>query len=196
MKERKGFLKNIKFKDIKKLRVEYEKNSNDEVEINVHLTSIEEQLLSPFCTKKESILHPDLANYVEGHNSVIPLYEKICLNFVLDEYSKENVSYIESSWKHYYKQIIQISLMKLKKNNLYSFVMFFVGLIVFAIAIVFKTLNLNLIFLETIDIMGWVFIWEAIDLFFIQRYLIRNEITKKYRLLSCPLKFIESIEEK
>ena len=45
---------------------------------------------------------------------------------------------------------------------------------------------------EIIDIAGWVFMWEAVDLFFIERPLNKYELLKNHKLVEAVVNYCDS----
>ena len=58
---------------------------------------------------------------------------------------------------------------KLKRNLSFSIITLLIGLIALSINIILSSLNTPVIIGNAIDIFGWVFVWEAVDVFFFRR---------------------------
>lgn len=66
-----------------------------------------------------------------------------------------------------------------------------IGVIYFAVLIIISFFVDFDIILEMLSIAGWVFLWEAIELFFLERPKIKNLQYRAYALMNAKIKYIE-----
>jgi hypothetical protein len=70
--------------------------------------------------------------------------------------------------KEYYTEKYAAVNRELKKNHLIAFVLGLLGVLVLAGAIVLDYFYESAIWAEVIDIVAWVFLWEAVDIAFLE----------------------------
>ena len=68
----------------------------------------------------------------------------------------------------------------------------FLAVIIFSLVIFLNHLSLlSAVATEIIDIAGWVFMWEAVDLFFIERPLNKYELLKNHKLVEAVVNYCD-----
>ena len=77
-------------------------------------------------------------------------------------------------------------------NKIISIVMGRVGTIILTLSIVFSFFENLVIFASIIDIIAWVFLWEAVDLYVLQRPKIEMEELRDYEMANALITFNEN----
>lgn len=105
---------------------------------------------------------------------------------------KEEKNLIDKMKLHYALKIKEVSK-KIKIINLDSFICLIIGLILTGLY-AFLSIYLKYAFAEMISIFGWVFIWEACDLFCFTNLFNRKDRKKYINLYSATYEFKELYE--
>lgn len=124
-------------------------------------------------------LSNELCSYIEDKADAIPLDYDITLKFN----EKENLKRVESCLKAKYEQDIHSINRQMNRNNIFSLSMFLSGVIAFLIFALFTKLNLHFMLCTFAEIATWVFFWEAVDSFFLERRHLKFLKLRKYRIL-------------
>ena len=176
--------------------------------INIPLLLSKEYLYKDFSLYKDFI-NEEIFNMIEETYSILLRERKIKFNnkknknnlnniniLLVDkgnEFNKEEEkNLIEKMKLHYAFKIKEINK-KIKTINIGSFICLIIGLILtglYALLSIF----LKYAFAEMISIFGWVFIWEACDLFCFTNLFNRRERRKYINLYSATYEFKELYE--
>lgn len=139
--------------------------------------------LSPYCSNYY-IANDEIISYlnnrVKNLNVKAPL--RIIINSnVIDENEKKIYT---TAIKNYYfsgkKQLVQ----DLFNNMIVSLVMFAIGLVIIAIMIYMSLHADKEIWTTVFDIVGWVFIWEAVDKFFFERRQLKRDFLRAEQFIN------------
>lgn len=154
---------------LKSLKRKDRKNDATISELNVYCDCIE-NALSPFCSKEAPIINSELADYLENSAEKIPLENDIHININGDV----DKGILKDSIKNYYENKLADSQREFKKNGVLSAIFTVLAVIVLTVAVLIDVfMETHLVLQEIIDIIGWVFMWEAADMFFLQRGALR-----------------------
>lgn len=124
-------------------------------------------------------LSNELCTYIEEKADAIPLEYEIKIKFD----TKENLKQVESCLKSKYEHDIHSINRQTNRNSLFSFSMFLSGVISFLIFALFTKLNLHFMLCTFAEIATWVFFWESVDSFFLERRHLKFLKLRKYRIL-------------
>ena len=67
--------------------------------------------------------------------------------------------------------------------------MTFLAALTFALALILTNRAVQSVFLEMIDVVAWVFMWEAADIFFFQRSTLRMKRLRYFNLIQADISF-------
>lgn len=133
------------------------------------------QFLSPVCGNNVVISH-EVSDYLDNAIKVIPSSYNIKVLINTDD--ELHFDIYERAIKNYYSNNLKQDLRDLAKNKLISALILLIGIIVISVLIFLKLKNLGELFSTILEIIGWVFIWQATDMFFFERNKIKRNIRK------------------
>ena len=166
-----------------------------EVALNQYADIFNEWDSTPF---KRRDLDPDLRLYLEESSDEIPFKYPIELYFTIpagtrdERIEKEAEDGIKNSFisKRYFLG------KKMKQTNMQTFRFVLVGFVFLWVAKTFSgwraEANLQSILLEGLAISGWVFLWEAVSLFFFTNRELHHLYYTYKRLQNAPVLFREA----
>lgn len=157
--------------------------------INIHVKE-DSGFLSPYSIDGKEVISSELATFLEDAVKEIPPTREIHLEISGDTIdAHEQEVYPRAIHQYYKSQLIDIDR-KLKRNKTSALIMLLIGIAVLGVYI---ALSLSLsdahVFVEVIDIAAWVFVWEAVDLFFISRKEMLWEKKKYHHLYHASVSF-------
>lgn len=145
-----------------------------------------DDLFSYYDMDGKSILDKEFIDFIEMKADSIPLNKELSLCFHVPDANEEKRLEIEKTLKDTYIKQSYIINRKIKDNTKFSVSMLVVGLIFFALMIFLNHFQHYTVvsYLGTItEICTWVFIWEAIDSYFLYRRDLQDELLIKYRFI-------------
>ena len=158
--------------------------------INVKVTNSEE-IFSPYDFDGYDKINPSLGEYIWDKSKFVPLNKNIKIKIYTDKDANEDE--IKSAFKNNYRSEYSHVKEQENKNLLFSFIMFLLGVLFMSFLFVMHKFFYYQ-FLEVIlEIATWVFFWESVDSFFLERAEIRR---KKHQLLKLFVAEIEIIRLK
>lgn len=161
-------------KERNKIRKEFEKDEEGRAIVNISIRD-KEQVLSPFCYEEKETIKEEFAGLLDNIIKSVPPKQKVRLVISGEDIDNAEKESFALAIKNHYANKILDSQLRLK--NAYM---------IFAICVVLSILSLGLLFLvnylnapyiliEVVDILAWVFVWEAADVLIFQRGLIQLE---------------------
>ncbi len=137
--------------------------------LTVFLNSTEDAL-SPFCDENSPVINSDLADYLDNKAEQLPLDKDIHIK-INGEADKDAV---KKAIRNYYDNRLISAKREYKKNAFVSGLFTLFAVIILTVAVIIETcFSSHLVLFEIIDIVGWVFMWEAADMFFLERGSLR-----------------------
>ena len=175
-----------RFKKVKELsrslseEIEPETDEKGRTVVRLRVTD-DDNFLSPFSVETAEFLN----------HSLLQLKTSSAVHFVVSSnvITDEEQQVYEKAIKNYYREEFAESAREIRKNTLASLVMILVGALVFAIAILLESMDLKPLFLNILDVIAWVFVWEAADLFFLQRPVLRKEQLRNLKIAVAEFTF-------
>ena len=139
-------------------------------------------------------MHPELAEFLDICSEDIPLKNKIEINFcVKQEKDEGKEQIIVESYKNYYAFYNRIWEKKIKEHLRDALILALVSISLLSAKIVLtgvadSTLWISLV-LDGLNIGGWVFMWEALNILIFRRHKVIHKYKKIKRLLEAPVIF-------
>ena len=177
---------------IKKLKEQYQVILDDEGRsfININIDK-EEDILSSFNTDKP-IISSSLAEFINNQLRPMVIKNGIHINFNCSEVVKSEEDKYKEAIRNYYNHDLIDKNREISRNKIISIVMGIVGTIILTLSIVFSFFENLVIFASIIDIIAWVFLWEAVDLYVLQRPKIEMEELRDYEMANALITFNEN----
>ena len=190
-KEVKETVKNarIMFEEIKhdKNRADfYEENGVSHIEINLSNGNIYDEYST------DSELNPEIFDFVE---KVFRLVKKKA-NLEIDitypsEMSEEEKDKIEKLFKSHYAISIVKSDEEIKKHNIVSILLLIFGVLIYGAYGLLEYFKVDFVFQGIIEIASWVFIWEAVDMFFLSNFGSRIVRIKNVKIFNAKINRVD-----
>ena len=140
-------------------------SASNTTHININIANSDE-IISPYAEDNKVVINSEFANFLE--NSVKDISPKQDISIYVTS-PNHDIETISAAIKNYYNNEFMDTERKLKHNLSFSIITLLIGLIALSINIILSSLNTPVIIGNAIDIFGWVFVWEAVDVFFFRR---------------------------
>ena len=95
----------------------------------------------------------------------------------------------DSAIRNYYHLEFLEAERELRKNSVQSTVMTVFAALLFALALVLDSYGVRAVLLNMLDVVAWVFMWEAADLFFFRRSDMRLRRLRAFHLIQSRISF-------
>ena len=157
--------------EMEKAEADAEAEKNSSISVFLHNAG---DALSPFCDVDSPIINSDMSDYLDNMAEQLPLDRDITIK-INGEADKDTV---KRAIKNYYNNRFVNAKREYRKNGILSVVFTVLAVLILTAAVIIEAfMESQPVLIEMIDIVGWVFIWEAADMFFLQRGVLRiNQI--------------------
>ena len=164
---------------VKNLKKEL-KNKNDNFEdietINIKAES-KAAIFSDYNYDSNEVLNSNLEEFLIEKVKNIPPKVNLRVKIFTDDCVDENE--VKVAYKNKFKGDFEELEQELKRNMLFAFTMLILGVLFMGFLILEMYFLNNYILSTILEIAVWVFVWEAVDSFFLERSSIRR---KRYQL--------------
>lgn len=145
--------------------------------------------LSPYSREGEPTISSEVADFLDNAIKSRTLKQEIHLEIASDAIDEKEHAVYEAGVSNYYRsRIIDIDR-RLKQNAVAAVAMAITAILILALYLVLELKNTGYVLLELVDITAWVFMWEAVDLFFFERKALKIEQLRDYRLYSAKITY-------
>ena len=146
-------------------------------------------------TVRRAEISPAFAEFLDGQTSALRPKDPILLRIHSDCIDEEEKKTYEGALREHALRRYRAASREMKKNAAIAAVMFAVGVLGLVATVLCKLFADNPVFSEILDIFAWVFVWEAVDLFFLQRAALRASLSRALRLYDAKIQFLPLSEE-
>ena len=167
---------------------EINKEVDDCKTINIKVQN-KEQVISQFSYDENDKINKDLAEFIESKSRDVRFSQDIQLNF----YSKQeiNADEIQPTISNHFRAECKQAKDELKVSNIAVIVLMILGVIGLACLLWVNRFLDNFFFQMILEIASWVFIWEAVDMFFLSNFGSRIERIKNVKIFNVKINRVD-----
>ncbi|MGN0961680.1 MAG: hypothetical protein ACI4PF_05760 [Christensenellales bacterium] len=165
---------------------DYDEEGRAIVKINI---TDAECLLSPYNDDGMEIISEETANFINNLTKPIPSWKDIQLQISCEDYTQDKEQVYRNAITNYYVNEFADRDQMLKARLKISTILFLVSIISFALLYFMYQWNVPDILCSLVEVISWVFAWETVDLFVLQRYLIKAEQHKELQIIFATITF-------
>lgn len=170
------------------------KQVNPICQINMTVLN-DDDFLSPYSPVSSPVVSSEVAEFLEnGANKFLPKQQirlDVCSNCID---SDEKNTY-DSAIRNYFKLKLEGTSLSLKRNLIVSIVFTVIGILGLAAMLIIDNFFDRAIWTEIVDIFAWVFVWEAVDQYFIERRKLKLDKRKYQAFVDMQINFIDSCKD-
>ena len=164
----------------------YEENGVPHIEINLSNGNIYDEYST------DSELNPTIFEFVDKVFRLVKKKADLEIDITFPSSMKdEEKEKIEKLFKSHYAINIVKSNEEIKRHNIVSIILLIFGIIVYGAYGLLEYFKMDFIFQGVIEIASWVFIWEAVDMFFLSNFGSRLERMKNIKIFNAKINRIE-----
>lgn len=184
-------------KSIKELKKSFDKRLSEEeivrdgegravIEMTVRN---DDGFLSPYSAGERPAVSGEVAEYLLESAICLSPREPLCLKIHSDCIDGEEKTVYAQALRDYFTAHYRENAVSLRRNAFVAFFMALIGLLTLTIGIVFGIFEWVPVLGEALDIFAWVFLWEAVDLYFLERALLRMKGMRYLRFADAEIIF-------
>lgn len=165
------------------------KNVDNQAVINM-VVKDDENFLSVFSETETPVISNEVADFIETSAKAITPNKKLTLKIKSDCIDNQEKELYKKAIKEYYREKCVASSRELNKSNLIALFLTIAGIFVLALAFLLEQ-NMPISFwAELVDIVAWVFLWEAVDIFCFKTRMMRLQIKKYMSFTSMKIEYL------
>lgn len=146
-----------------RLKQRYQRDNENRIIINMTVKD-DSDFLSVFSQSDTPVISTEVAEFIENStNSILPK-EQLTLRIHSDCIDDAEKELYKEGIKEYYTEKRIANSRELKRNNIITVLLTIAGISVLALQLFLEYITNNLLWTEVIDIVAWVFLWEAVDI--------------------------------
>lgn len=147
------------------------------------------EFLSLYCSDNQEIITQEVASFLDSKSKLIKQNKPLHIIIKNDKISEnEKKIYSKAIKNYYYNEIIDLER-TLKFYLISSLILALVSIVIFSLLYtIVQNANISILS-EIITVIGWVFLWEAVDLFCIRSSLLQVKRRKCKNFLNAQISF-------
>lgn len=147
------------------------------------------EVLAPFALDGKETINVEFANLLDNVSKSIPPKENMHLKLKCEKLTDKEKQDFSMAIKNYYFNSLIDNQRKLHNNSLIFWSMIAISLLFLAILFIANHFDAPWIITEVLDIIAWVFVWEAVDLLAFQRSIYQYEMNRDLVLYKMKISF-------
>lgn len=184
-----------RFKDFKKLNEEIRIKKSPEIDGGRQVAEIcvssGGEFLSPYMIDGEPVISEEAAQILERSVKHFRPAKPVTFKLRGDGVKKEEENLYSAAVKNYYHAEFSETYRELKKCNVLSVIMTVVAAIIFAAAVILSNFEfVDQVFLNIIDVVAWVFMWEAADIYVFRRHELKLSRIRYFNMIEAKIEVI------
>ena len=171
---------------IRKDEIEYDEEGRAVVKINI---TDAESLLSVYNDHGKEVISAETAHFINNVTKPLSPREDIHLKISCENYTEDKEQEYKDAIKNYYINEFAHRDIQLHRHLMISCVLFVVSILCFSFLYLMSRVNTPDVLYMLFDVISWVFAWEAIDQFFLQRYFLKVKQHKGLQIIYARISF-------
>lgn len=167
---------------------DFDYDSEGRAVVKINITDAD-SLLSVYNDDGMEIISEETARFIDNLTKPISPKKDIQLQISCDEYTADKEKVYKSAITNYYVNEFAHKDEMLMDRLRVSGVLALVSLICFALLFFMYQFNVPDIACVLVEVVSWVFAWETVDQFFLQRYFIKKKQYKELQIIYAKITF-------
>ena len=164
--------------------IDYDKEGRAQIYVGLREA---DEFFSPYSYLTYELMNEEVANYIDKCESGIPLSDEIVIEVHTEsDTTNEEKRRIRQAVKRHNAEEVVIQKNKLKRKTTYGLVWLVLGLSLLFCEIIFHLSNYGAIGM-LIDVAGWVFAWDGLEILIADRRTLKRNIFRCYRLINAKV---------
>ncbi len=179
-----------KLRQLQKEVKEYKTSKTTDKILKIKIAD-DSDVLSKYSLKNNLTLNNELCEFIEKKVDYTSLNDDLKIQLYVDDLNDESKEKYNQAFKNTYTDKIAEKSKELNRYKNLSIIFLLTGIFVLILSIFLKYfINEKVVILfESLDIVAWVFIWEATDTYFIARKVALYQQIRYYKILKADFDF-------
>lgn len=156
--------------------------------IDMHV-SCDDDFLSPYAVGDKPYISGGLADFLDEAVKPLDVRRGLHIKIKGETIDETERPVYKEAFKNYYRGRVADVSARLTRNLIASVVMLIIAVVILSVYVAMEVLGYNYVVLELVDIVAWVFMWEAVDQFFFERNLLKREYVRDCALYGAVISY-------
>lgn len=167
---------------------EYIEGSDDRAIISIKAEE-DEQIFSTYNYDSNEKLNAELDEFIWDKARFVPMAKDIKIKLYTNTKTDEQ-EVVDAIKNNYKKEYIETKS-ELKRNAIFSLIMLMLGIVFMSFLLLMHVYFYNVYLEIIVEIATWVFIWESVDSFFLQRAALKRKRITLLKLYAAEMEIIK-----
>lgn len=164
--------------------IDYDKDGRAQIFVGLREA---DEFFSPYSYLTYELMNEQVSSYIDMCESGIPINDEITIDIHTEEpTTNEEKQRIRKAVKRHNAEEVVILKNKLRRKTTYGLVWLIFGLALLFFEIIFHLSNYGAIGM-LIDVAGWVFAWDGLEILISDRKSLKRQIFRCYRLINAKV---------
>jgi preprotein translocase subunit Sec63 len=164
--------------------IDYDKDGRAQIFVGLRES---DEFFSPYSYLTYELMNEQVASYIDTCESGIPLSDEITIDIHTEEpTTNEEKQRIRKAVKRHNAEKVVILKEKLRRKTAFGLGWLIFGLTLLFMEIIFHLSDYRAIGM-LIDVAGWVFAWDGLEILITDRRTVKRQIVRCYRLINAKV---------
>lgn len=155
--------------------------------------SDDSSFLSPYSKSATPVISSEVADFLENSAMAYHPEKELILDVTSDCISEQEEKTFSEAIKNYYTLKLTESVRNIRRKTIAAICFSAIGILGLAFMFILEAFGTRQLWIECVDIFAWVFLWEAVDQFFIERPALKLKIKRYLRFSEMECSFNKTI---
>lgn len=151
----------------------------------------DDNFLSPYSPTLKPIISNDVAEFIENWANEFHPKSELSLRIISNCIDENEKKLYNDAIRNYFKLKLKELHRTLRMKKLIGITFSIIGILVLAFMYICDRMDIKAIWIECINIFAWVFIWEAVDILFIERKALLLKERRLSTFITMPIYYEE-----
>ena len=172
---------------IKRQNYPHDEDGRATIEMTIHDDG---EFLSPYSHGAAEVISGETADFIRDSALGLPPKEEFSLRIYSDCIDDDKKEIYREAIHTYFDRNFADTAREMHLNTIQAVIMFIIGVVALGVMIAGERLGWGEIWVECIDIFAWVFLWETVDVFCLERTALRRRAMRYLAFVNMNVTFL------
>lgn len=149
--------------------------------------------ISSFSDTTKPVISDAVADFLVSRAEAVPINERLTLRVYGDCIDEAEREIYKSAISEYFLESYAAGQREFIRNTIAAVVLAVLGVLVLGVMILLESIIQVAVWIEVIDIIAWVFVWEAADIWFLENRVVDLRRKRCLALMYMKIEFYPSL---
>lgn len=167
-----------------------ERDENGRIIVNMNVGD-DSNFLSMFSVTADPVISSEVAEFVEFSTRLLPPGADITLRVYSNCIDNQEKKIYAAAIKEFYQEQYIVTAKELSQNNVTAVLVALAGVLCLGLMFITERFWDNAIWIEVIDIVAWVFLWEAVDIRFFRNRKLNSDRLRYISFMNMNIEYLD-----